>query len=67
VVRDENATVLLFRDSALRRPIDVVAWMSTHAPREPEPRDARDNVIPLRLCGSSRPTSRLAGPPEDVA
>jgi hypothetical protein len=63
VLRDETAAVLQFRDSALRRPIDVVAWMNTHAPREPESVDAHDNVIPLaRFSHGSRHTW-LSGPP----
>jgi hypothetical protein len=71
VLRDENATVLPFRDSALRRPIDVVAWMNTHAPQDPESVDARDNVIPLaRFSRASRRgacRTWLGGPPEGEA
>jgi hypothetical protein len=47
MLRHDTATVLLFRDSALRRPIDVVAWMNTHVPQASEADDGRDNVIPL--------------------
>ena len=71
MLRDENTTVLPFRDAALRRPIDVVAWMNTYAPREPEPVDAQDNVIPFtRPTRSSRPSGYrtwLADPPEGDA
>jgi len=47
VLREENATVLPFRDSALRRPIDVVAWINTHLPQEPDATAAPDNLVPL--------------------
>ena len=47
MLRHDTATVLLFRDSALRRPIDVVAWMNALGPRASESADGRDNVIPL--------------------
>jgi hypothetical protein len=47
VLRDHTATVLLFRDSAMRRPIDVVAWNTTHGTPPSEPAAEHDNVIPL--------------------
>ncbi len=47
MLRHDTATVLLFRDSALRRPIDVVAWMNTDGRQTSEAADGRDNVIPL--------------------
>jgi len=47
VLRDNNATVLQFRDSALRRPIDVVAWMKMASPTAPERADLYDNVVPF--------------------
>ena len=56
MLREENATVLPFRDAALRRPIDVVAWVNSHAPAA-QPGEARDNVIPLTHLGR---TSRCA-------
>jgi hypothetical protein len=65
VLQEENATVLPFRDAALRRPIDVVAWMNSHAPA-PRAGDAPDNVIPL--ARSSRARRRFwRGPPEGEA
>jgi hypothetical protein len=70
VLREENATVLPFRDAALRRPIDVVAWMNSHAPA-PQAVDAPDNVIPL--TGLARSSSRArrrfwcGGPPDGEA
>jgi hypothetical protein len=70
VLREENATVLLFRDSALRRPIDVVAWMNTHAPHQTESTEAKDNVIQLARFSRSRRGSCqtwLGGPPEGEA
>lgn len=71
MLRAENATVLQFRDSAMRRPIDVVDWMNTHAPHEPEPVDAHDNVIALaRFSRTSRRDACrtwLGGPPEGEA
>ena len=70
MLREENATVLLFRDAALRRPIDVVAWMST-APRATDSGDALDNVIPLaRFARASRRgdcQGSFGGPPEGEA
>ena len=70
VLREENATVLPFRDAALRRPIDVVAWMNSHAPA-PQAGDAPDNVIPLTgPAHSSRRARRrfwCGGPPEGEA
>ena len=56
MLREENATVLPFRDAALRRPIDVVAWVNSHTPA-PQPGALRDNVIPLTHLGR---TSRRA-------
>jgi hypothetical protein len=71
MLRDETTTVLPFRDAALRRPIDVVAWMNTYAPSEPEPVGAHDNVIPFtRLSRSPRRgdcRTWVAGPPEGDA
>jgi hypothetical protein len=71
VLRDENTTVLPFLDSALRRPIDVVAWMNTQAPREPESAVAHDNVIPFarvsRLARHGAFRTWVAGPPEGDA
>ena len=46
MLREENATILPFRDAALRRPIDVVAWVNSHAPST-QADELRDNVIPL--------------------
>ena len=70
MLREENATVLPFRDAALRRPIDVVAWMNSHAPA-PRAGDAPDNVIPLTaLARSSRVSRRrfwCGGPPDGEA
>ena len=70
MLREENATVLPFRDAALRRPIDVVAWMNSHAPAA-QPCETSDNVIPLnRLSPSSRRARRrfwCDGPPEGEA
>lgn len=71
MLREENATVLPFRDAAMRRPIDVVAWMNTRAPFASEPKDAVDNVVPLaRFARASRGGARRAwfgGPPEGDA
>ena len=71
MLREENATVLLFRDSALRRPIDVVAWMNTDAPHQAESTDALDNVVPLARSARSRRRDSwqtwLGGPPEGEA
>jgi hypothetical protein len=67
VLREETAKVLPFRDAALRRPIDVVAWINTHAPLAGKSAEF-DNVIPLarasRLgdCGTW-----FGGPPEGEA
>jgi hypothetical protein len=70
VLREENATVLPFRDAALRRPIDVVAWMNSHAPA-PQTANAPDNVIPLAgMARSSRRARRrfwCGGPPDGEA
>ena len=68
VLREENATVLPFRDSTLRRPIDVVAWMNAHAPRQTEPTDAKDNVIALaRSARRGRGRTWFGGPPDGDA
>ena len=71
MLREENATVLPFRDSALRRPIDVVAWMNTDAPHQAVSTDAPDNVVPLaRFARSLRRGSGrtwFEGPPEGEA
>jgi hypothetical protein len=71
VLREENATVLPFRDAALRRPIDVVAWMNTRASSATESRVALDNVIPMaRFARASRRGAHrtwFAGPPEGEA
>lgn len=65
MLREENATVLPFRDAALRRPIDVVAWMQAQAPPATRAADPPDNVIPL----ARRPRGRtwFAGPPDGEA
>ena len=69
--REETATVLQFRDSAFRRPIDVVAWMNTQAPYEAEPTEAPDNVVTLARFAHSRRRANcrtwLGGPPEGEA
>jgi hypothetical protein len=66
VLREETATVLPFRDSALRRPIDVVAWINTHAPLAGDASEL-DNVIPLaRFARATRRGERrtwFGGPP----
>jgi hypothetical protein len=71
VFSDENATVLLFQDAALRRPIDVVAWMNAETPLASKPGEALDNVIPLaRFARAARRAQRqswFAGPPEGEA
>jgi len=54
VLREENAIVLPFRDSALRRPIDVVAWKNTHLPYQPDSIEAPDNLVPLARFARSR-------------
>jgi hypothetical protein len=70
VLREENATVLPFRDAAMRRPIDLVAWTNSHAATT-QPDDTPDNVIPLtRFARSSRRAGRrfwCGGPPEGEA
>ena len=70
MLRNDTAKVLLFRDSALRRPIDVVAWMNSHAPAA-QPCETSDNVVPLnRLSPSSRRARRrfwCGGPPDGEA
>ena len=70
MLREENATVLPFRDAALRRPIDVVAWVNSHAPA-PQAGAARDNVVPLTgVARSSRRARRRfwgGGPPDGEA
>ena len=66
--REENATVLPFRDSTLRRPIDVVAWMNAHPARQTETTDAKDNVIALaRSARRGRSRTWFGGPPEGDA
>jgi hypothetical protein len=71
VLRDENATVLLFRDAAMRRPIDVVAWMNARAPFANGSTEPLSNVVPLaRFARASRGGVRrtwFAGPPEGEA
>jgi hypothetical protein len=71
VLREENATVLPFRDAVMRRPIDVVAWMNSDSPLAAEPSDASDNVIQLaRFARSSygaRRRMRFWDPPEGDA
>ncbi|MGZ8475940.1 MAG: hypothetical protein ACXWWQ_06970 [Candidatus Limnocylindria bacterium] len=70
MLREENAIVLPFRDSAFRRPIDVVAWTNTHLPYEPDSTEAPDNVVPLaRVARSRRGSCRTwpGGPPEGEA
>jgi hypothetical protein len=58
VIRKETATILPFRDGALRRPIDLVQWTNSHAPAA-EPVALGDNVIPLiRLNHPSRLRTR---------
>jgi hypothetical protein len=67
LLRKENATVLPFRDAAMRRPIDVVAWMNTRASSASGTTDALDNVVPMaRFVRASRNTW-FAGPPEGEA
>jgi hypothetical protein len=71
VLRDETATVLSFRDAALRRPIDIVAWKTARAPIGSDADDAPDNVIPLsrfaRAARRGRCGAGFAGPPEGEA
>ena len=70
MLREENAIVLPFRDSALRRPIDIVAWTNTHLPYEPDSTETPANVVPLaRFAGSRNDGWRtwLDGPPEGEA
>jgi hypothetical protein len=71
VLRDQNATVLLFRDAAMRRPIDVVAWMNTRAPFPSGRTEPLDNVVPLaRFARASRGDARrtwCGGPPDGEA
>ena len=67
MLRDENATVLPFRDSTMRRPIDVVAWMNAHAPRQTEPTDAKNNVVALSRSARRGRRTWFAGPPEGDA
>ena len=57
MLREDTATILPFRDAALRRPIDLVRWTNSHAP-EAEPHAAADNVIPLIRLG--HPARRAA-------
>ena len=70
MLQEENATVLMFRDSALRRPIDVVAWMNTHLPYQPDATEAPDNVVPLARFARARRGgcgTWLGDPPEGDA
>jgi hypothetical protein len=67
VLREENAIVLPFRDSALRRPIDVVAWRNTHLPYQPDHSEAPDNVVPLARSQRGGCRTWLGGPPEGAA
>ena len=67
-----SATVLPFRDSALRRPVDVVARTNPQAPSSAEsPVDEMQNVVSLaHFERFSRRTGRrrsLADPPEGDA
>jgi hypothetical protein len=68
MLREDQATVLPFRDAAVRRPIDVVAWINTYTPRPAQPGEVRGNVIPLG--SSARLTRRrrwCSGPSGDEA
>jgi len=70
VLQEEKATVLQVRDSALHRPIDVVAWTNTHLPYQPDAAETPDNVVPLAPSARSRRGSCrtwLGGPPEGEA
>ena len=71
MLRDENATVLPFRDSALRRPIDVVAWKNTQTPLQTEATDEQDNVVALARFARSRRSAScrtwIGGPPDGEA
>jgi hypothetical protein len=68
VLREENATVLPFRDAALRRPIDVVAWMNTRSPFPSGPAMTLDNVVPLtRFARGVAGETWFEGPPEGEA
>jgi hypothetical protein len=66
---NQSGTVLLFQDAALRRPIDLVALMSDHAPQDAG--DEIENVVSLaRFARSSRRARArrlLTGPPEGEA
>jgi len=68
---EHNATVLPFRDSALRRPIDIVASKDIHGPDEPARISGRDNVVPLARSTRSRRfrtcSPWLEGPPDGEA
>jgi hypothetical protein len=52
VLKEETAAILPFRDAAMRRPIDLVEWMNSHA-SAPEPVIARDNVVQLTYVAKS--------------
>lgn len=71
MLREENATVLPFRDAAMRRPIDVVAWMNTRPPFPSGPATSLDNVVPLarfaRACRGVACETWFEGPPEGEA
>jgi hypothetical protein len=68
---NETATILPFRDAALRRPIDLVAWMAAAAPHAADADETPDNVIPLaRFARATRRGhcgTRFAGPPDGEA
>ena len=69
MLSEETAQVLLFRDAALRRPIDVVAFMNATAPLTLVSNQTPDNVVPLPLGrfvpsqGRARRRRWHAGPP----
>ena len=68
MLSEETAQVLLFRDAALRRPIDVVAFMNATAPLRLV-NETPDNVVPLPLgrfvpsLGRARRRRWHTGPP----
>jgi hypothetical protein len=65
--REETATVLPFRDSLLRRPIDVVAWMNLHVERAGDSSGVLDNVVPLARVARGRDGGPWFGGPEGEA
>ena len=71
MLRHDTAKVLPFRDSALRRPIDLVARMNTGLPQASEAADASDNVIALRrfshASGRGGCRTWIDGPPDGEA